>query len=380
MPPVAMPRERTTRIQDLVGLVHSHFPPSLAEEWDNSGLQIGDPAAPVTRVLVALDPSPAALDKAIELGAGLLLTHHPLLLRPLRSVTPGDEAGRVVLAAARHQVAILSAHTNLDRAAGGLNDWLASRFDLVECQPLAAGDADLLKLVVFVPAGHEEAVAEALFTAGAGQVGGYDRCSFRSAGTGTFRPGAGTSPFLGRVGETEAVAELRLETILPRALLNKALERLRRAHPYEEVAFDLIPLANRRADVGLGRIGRLAEPVPLDRFAARVKSALGCSSLRLAGAVPAKIAKVAVCGGSGASLLHEAARQGADALVTGDVKYHEARYAESLNLALVDAGHFATERIAVAELADLLDRSARERGLAVEFMEMGGETDPFRVV
>ena len=375
-----MPKTRTVRIQDLVGLVHSLFPPSLAEEWDNCGLQIGDPAAQVERVLVALDPTEAALARAVGVGAGMLLTHHPLLLRPLRSVTPVDEAGRVVLAAAREQVAILAAHTNLDRAAGGLNDWLAARLGLATCQPLAAGDADLLKLVVFVPAGHEEPVAEALFAAGAGTIGGYDRCSFRSAGTGTFRPGPGSQPFQGQVGQTEAAAELRLETILPRALVNKALDKLRRAHPYEEVAFDLIPLANRRPDVGLGRIGRLASPCDLEAFAVQVKAALGCSHLRLAGATPAQVAKVAVCGGSGASLIGEAARQGADVLVTGDVKYHEARLAESLGLALIDAGHFATERLVVPELAALLERTARARGLDIEVMEMGAETDPFRIV
>jgi dinuclear metal center YbgI/SA1388 family protein len=375
-----MSKPRTARIQDLVGLIHSLFPPSLAEEWDNCGLQVGDPAASVTRVLVALDPNEAALAQAVASGAQLLLTHHPLLLRPLRSVTPGDEAGRVVLAAARQQVAILSAHTNLDRAAGGLNDWLAARLGIAGCQPLAAGDADLLKLVVFVPEGHEAAVAEALFAAGAGHIGGYDRCSFRSAGTGTFRPGPGSHPFLGRIGETEQAAELRLETILPRALVNKALDKLRRAHPYEEVACDLIPLANRRSDVGLGRIGRLAEPCSLENFAARVKSALDCKALRLAGGEPKSVTKVAVCGGSGASLTSEAARQGADVLVTGDVKYHEARLAESLGLALVDAGHFATERIVVPDLAALVGRIAAERGLAIEVREMGVETEPFRVV
>ena len=375
-----MPKPRAARIQDLVGLIHSLFPPSLAEEWDNCGLQVGDPAASVTRVLVALDPNEAALAQTVASGAQLLLTHHPLLLRPLRSVTPGDEAGRVVLAAARQQVAILCAHTNLDRAAGGLNDWLAARLGIAGCQPLAAGDADLLKLVVFVPEGHEAAVAEALFAAGAGHIGGYDRCSFRSAGTGTFRPGPGSNPYLGRIGETEQAAELRLETILPRALVNKTLDKLRRVHPYEEVAFDLIPLANRRSDIGLGRIGRLAEPCSLENFAARVKSALDCKALRLAGGEPKSVAKVAVCGGSGASLIGEAARQGADVLVTGDVKYHEARLAESLGLALVDAGHFATERIVVPELAALVGRIAAERGLAIEVREMGVETEPFRVV
>ena len=375
-----MAKERTARIQDLVGLLHSFFPPNLAEDWDNSGLQVGDPAAEVRRVLVALDPSPAALERAAELGAEALLTHHPLLLKPIRSLTPSDETGRVLLGAARQGVAVLCAHTNLDRAADGLNDWLAGRLGIAEPRPLARGDADLLKLVVYVPAGHEEVVAEALFAAGAGRIGAYDRCSFRVAGTGTFRPGEGTSPFLGRQGETEEAAELRLETILPRSLVARAVDKMTRAHPYEEVAYDLLPLANRRADVGLGRIGRLPESRTLDEFATQVKEALGCRALRVVGEAGARVARAAVCGGSGASLLAEASRQGADVLVTGDLKYHEARLAESLGVMVIDAGHFATERIVVPELVQRLAGPAGQRGLNIEFLEMGEENDPFRVV
>ncbi len=375
-----MPKERKARIQDLVGLVHSLFPPNLAEEWDNCGLQVGDPAAEVQRVLVALDPTEQALATASRLGAAALLTHHPLLLRPPRSVAPTDQTGRVLFAAVKAGIAILSAHTNLDRGSGGLNDWLASRLELVDPRPLGAGDEDLVKLVVYVPVGHEGAVSEALFSAGAGRIGAYDRCSFRTAGTGTFRPGLGTSPFQGRPGEMEEAAEFRLETILSRSLVSRALEKMGKAHPYEEVAYDLIPLANRRADVGLGRIGRLEAPATLAGFSGRVRQALACGPLRLVGDPGAQVVKVAVCGGSGASLLAEAARQGADVLVTGDVKYHDARLAEGLGVALIDAGHFATERIAVPGLAALLRREAAARKWEIEFVEMEEETDPFRVL
>ncbi len=375
-----MPKERTARIQDLVGLVHTLFPPALAEDWDNVGLQVGDPAAPVRKVLVALDPTEAALKMAQTTGAAALLTHHPLLFRPLKCLTPGDEVGRVIWRAVRDGVAIISAHTNLDRASGGLNDWLAERLGVQGSKPLAGGDADLLKLVVFVPAGHADQVAEALFAGGAGKVGRYDRCAFRTAGTGSFRAGPGTTPFIGREGVTEEVAEIRIETILPRTLVARTVEKLIKAHPYQELAYDLIPLANRRSDVGLGRIGRLVKALPLEAFAAQVRAALGCESLRMVGNPKALVAKVAVCGGSGASLLGEAARQGAEVLVTGDIKYHEARQAESLGVALLDAGHFATERLAVPELAACLGREAAARGLPLEFVEMGEEADPFRVV
>jgi len=374
-----MKKEKTTRIQDLVGLVHSLYPPALAEEWDNVGLQVGDPAAEVRSVLVALEPSEKALAAASALGAGAIVAHHPLIFRPLRQLVPGDETGRILFRAVREGIAVICAHTNLDRGRDGLNDWLAERLGVGGAKPLAAG-GELLKLVVFVPAGYERRVAEALFAAGAGEIGRYDRCSFRTPGIGTFRPGTGSEPFLGRQGEVEAARELRLETVLPREAAGRAVERMLKAHPYEEVAYDLVPLANRRGDVGLGRIGRLARPSTLGEFAAQVKVALGTADLRLVGDDDRKVAKVALCSGSGASLLADAVRQGADVLVTGDVKYHEARAAESQGVALIDAGHFATERIMVSGLAEALRRAAQKKGQQVFFNEMEGEEDPFRTV
>ncbi|WP_298038852.1 Nif3-like dinuclear metal center hexameric protein [uncultured Desulfuromonas sp.] len=375
-----MKRESVVRIQDLVGLVHALYPPALAEEWDNVGLQVGDPAAPVERALICLDPTERALDAASEAGAKLLITHHPLIFKPLKSLVPIDATGRFLFRAVREGIGVLSVHTNLDRAAGGLNDWLADRVGLDQRRPLLSAAGDLHKLVVFVPAGHEDSVAEALFSAGAGRVGNYDRCSFRSAGTGSFRPGPGTRPFRGRVGEDERAEEVRLETILPREGLNRAVTKMIKVHPYEEVAYDLIPLGNRRGDVGLGRIGRLAEATTLGVFAERVKKALGAPALRLVGEPGRKIRKVALCGGSGASVLAEAARQGADLLLTGDVKYHEAQSAENQGVAIIDAGHFATEHLMVKGLARALGKAAETRRITVEFLEMEGEQDPFRVI
>jgi dinuclear metal center YbgI/SA1388 family protein len=274
-------------------------------------------------------------------------------------------------------VAVLAAHTNLDRGRNGLNDWLAERLGLAACQPLALGAAGgLTKLVVFVPSGYEGQVAEALFAGGAGSVGGYDRCSFAATGFGTYRPGAGTEPFHGTVGVAARTAEVRLETIVPAESVNRALTRMLKVHPYEEVAYDLIPLGNRRGDVGLGRIGRLAAALPLADFVRQVEARLA-TRVRFCGDPQRPVAKVAVCGGSGASLLAEAERQGADVLVTGDVKYHEARSAEARGVALIDAGHFATERIVVPGLATVLRAAAGKRGLAIEFIEMSGEQDPF---
>ena len=298
-----MAKQKTVRVQDLGGLINSLYPQSLAEDWDNVGLQLGDSAAIVERVLVCLDVDEQVIACAEELGAQLVISHHPLIYRPLKKITPTDEAGRVIFRALRQGIAIISAHTNLDRAKHGLNDWLAARLGLQQTAPLEQSITDLLKLVVFVPLGYEEQVKAALFSAGAGEIGDYDQVSFQSPGQGGFRCGAVTQPFIGTPGEAEKVEEFRLETVLPAALTGKVLAKLLKTHPYEEVAYDLYPLRNQRSDVGLGRIGLLAEPLELAQFVVRVKQSLGLERLRVAGQCKRPIRKVAVCGGSGAGLI-----------------------------------------------------------------------------
>ena len=373
-----MAKQKTVRVQDVGGLINNLYPQSLAEDWDNVGLQLGDSAAIVERILVCLDVEEQVIARAEEVGAQLVISHHPLIYRPLKKITPGDESGRAIFRAMRQGIAVISAHTNLDRAKNGLNDWLASRIGLQQTTPLEQSITDLLKLVVFVPFGHEEAVKEALFSVGAGEIGNYDQVSFQSPGRGGFRCGAATSPFVGTPGEKEVVEEFRLEVVLPTALTAKVVAKLLKTHPYEEVAFDLYPLVNRRTDVGLGRIGRLAAPLELSEFIAQIKQSLGLEQLRVAGQSKGAIQKVAVCGGSGASLISEALRQGADCLITGDVKYHDAQRARSEGLVLIDAGHFATEILMVQQMSEQLRLVATERQWPLEVIEMTGEEDPFR--
>jgi dinuclear metal center YbgI/SA1388 family protein len=373
-------KERPIRLQDLLGLLHHLYPPVLAESWDNVGLQVGDPVAPVSRVLVCLDASEQALDEALRLGVQVILCHHPLIFQPLKRLSPVDETGRLLFRAVREGVAIVSAHTNLDCAANGINDWLAAALGLEKTVPLQTGGGDLLKLVVFVPGGYEDRVAAALFEAGAGAIGHYDSCSFRTDGVGTFRPGETCNPFIGQAGSLERVRETRLETVLTREVQGRAIQRMLKAHPYEEVAYDLIPLANQRSDVGLGRIGCLAQATTLGAFANLVKQALGVPQVRVVGDLDQKVSKIAVCGGSGASLLGEADRQGADVLVTGDVKYHEAFSARSRKMGLIDAGHFGTEHIMVKHLAEVLRQAAAARRLELQIEELQGEKDPFLTV
>lgn len=370
----------TPRIHDLVGFLNTLFPPELAEEWDNVGLQVGDPAVPFSQGMVALDPDMGAVLGACKAGAQVLITHHPLLFQGIKRLTPEDEVGRILFHAIQNNLVILSAHTNLDSAQPGLNSWLADLLDVHNTSPLKLSPGHLLKLVVYVPVGHATEVAEALFAAGAGHVGQYDQCSFRQPGIGTFRPGEDSSPFIGESGRREEVDELRLEVIVPRQRLSKVLTRLLKAHPYEEVAYDLIPLENQRNDVGLGRVGKLEKSLPLQVFAEQVRQKLGCDAVRVVGPSDQKVRKVALCGGSGASLIMAAHRCGADVLVTGDVKYHEARTAEALGVALVDAGHFATEVLMTGHLTRLLNEAAEQSGWTASFQAYDGAVDPFRSV
>ena len=269
-----MKRRNPARIQDLIGLIHTDYPPSLAEDWDNVGLQVGNPAAPLERVLIALDVTEATLAEAESLKVQAIVAHHPLIFRPLKNITSFDPNGRLLMRAITANIAIIAVHTNLDCGADGLNDWLAARLGIQELQPLKGGNLSLYKLVVYVPVGHEKAVESALFAAGAGTLGAYDHCSFTSAGTGRFRPGPSSAPFIGSPGEESTTPEIRIETIVSAERVTKVIDKLRKAHPYEEPAYDLLLLQNRRDDLGLGRIGRLPQALPLQDYARQIGVAL----------------------------------------------------------------------------------------------------------
>ncbi len=365
---------------DILGIINKIAPVALAEPWDNTGLQIGDPAAEVTRIMVALDPAPDVIDSAIAASCNLLVTHHPLIFKPLKSISAATPHGAAIQKAIRGGLSIISMHTNYDIARGGLNDLLAAKIGLSGTVPLkVTSSSELVKLVVFVPVEHVEQVRSVLFPFAAAQ-GNYRDCSFAAGGSGTFTPLDGADPFAGTIGVLAKVPEERLELLIERGKLPRAVKALLAAHPYEEPAFDLYPLLNEGKKLGIGRIGRLPEPVALAEYVSRLRTVLSAPALRYVGDPAARISKVALCSGSGASLLHDAARSGADLLVTGDVKYHEARDAEDLGLPLIDAGHFPTEIIMVHEITERLGRALVTAGYTdcrVEACQT--ETDPFRI-
>lgn len=365
------------KISDIIGIINRKFPFALAEDWDNTGFQLGDPATIVSRIMVALDPLPEVVEQAISADCQLLVTHHPLIFSPLKQITTATTTGRTILTAAANNLSLLSMHTNYDIADDGINDLLVRLIDLQAVKPLKATSSEqLIKLVVFVPVASLVAVREALFEYTLNQ-GNYSNCSFSSTGTGTFKPLQGATPNIGTVGNFESVGEERLELLVSKGNIAKLLRTLHKVHPYEEPAYDLYPLLNEAAPYGLGRIGYTKETVCLSDFAETVAHKLNTKTVRMVGSPSQQINKVAICSGSGASLLKEAIRQGADLLLTGDVKYHEARDAEAAGIALLDCGHFATEQPMVLAVADFLEQACVKDGLTAQIITANCETDPF---
>ena len=354
-------------------------PLDLAESWDNPGLQVGDPQTIITRIMVALDATPVVIQTALNSSCDLLITHHPLIFTPQKSLSTATLEGTSIFAAIKGGLAIVSMHTNYDCADGGLNDLLAERLGLSDIEPLQiTSSRELVKLVVYTPEAQLDQVRSALLTY-ATNLGRYADCSFSVPGIGTFTPQDGASPFVGTVGMKEQVSEYRFELLMEQSVLPKALKTLMVVHPYEEPAFDIYPLLNKGRQFGLGRIGRLPEPISLSDFAGYLRKKLPAPGLRFVGDPCSRLSKIALCSGSGVSLLQTAVRAGADAMVTGDVKYHDARNAEVLGIGLVDAGHFSTEIIMAEAVTERLKRAIASGGYGnCQVEPCRVEVDPFR--
>ncbi len=385
------------QVRDIIAAVDRLAPFSLAEPWDHVGLQVGSPddelrpspavaagsvgpagsgqsgpgAAVVPVVLIALEVDDAVLDEARRLQARVVVAHHPLIFDPLERVSDDTEAGRLALRAAREGVAVIAAHTNLDKARGGMADIVAGMLGLEAVQPLQPATADVLKLVGFVPEDDVDLVRKALFASGAGVIGEYEHCSWSVGGQGTFFGREGTDPAAGVAGRDEQVDELRLEVVFPRRLRRRVITSYIAAHPYEEPAFDIVPLENETASLGLGRLGALPAPAALEALAAEVAAVLRLPSVRYSGDGSREVRRVAVLPGSGAEAIARGVAQVADVLVTGDVKYHEARTARSRGLALIDAPHGVTEQEGVLRWAERL-RDALGPAAAIETFRDSG--------
>lgn len=364
--------------QTVVQYMEQLAPKHVAMEGDKIGLQLGSLQKEIRNVLVALDVNEEVVDEAIALEADLIVAHHAIIYRPLAHLQSDTPMGKVYEKLIKNDIAVYIAHTNLDVTDGGMNDWMAEALGIESADSLEDVHTDnLYKLVVFVPKDHHEPVLQSMLNAGAGHIGNYSHCSFNIEGFGTFKPGEGTDPYIGSQGKLERVEELRIETVVPHSLRGKVIQAMLKQHPYEEVAYDLYPMDLKGRTFGLGRVGKLTEPVTLRDFVQRVKERLDVPMVRVVGDLNRPIRKAAVLGGSGGRYWKSAQFRGADVLVTGDVDYHTAQDAWMAGVAIIDPGHNA-EKIMKPRVAAWLTEKLNEGKYATRVHASQVNTEPFR--
>jgi dinuclear metal center YbgI/SA1388 family protein len=367
------------RGETIIQLMEQLAPKHYAVPDDKIGLQVGSVAKEIRRVLVTLDVTPAVVEEAATLGAELIIAHHAVIYRPLAHLRTDTPAGALAASLIRKDIAVYISHTNLDTTEGGINDWMAEALELKGRDVLEEVHTDkLFKLVVFVPEAHHEKVRSAMFHAGAGGIGKYSHCSFNSEGVGTFLPMDGSTPFIGKQGRMEQTKEIRVETIVPLSVRKKVISAMLKAHPYEEVAYDLYSMDLKGRSFGLGRVGVLPEVESLDQFAERVKTAFDVPFVRMVGDGNKQIRKVAVLGGAGAKYIRHATFAGADVLVTGDIDFHSAQDALAAGLTIIDPGHHA-EKIMKPKTAQWLAEQLKNKGYDTEVFASNVDTEPFQL-
>ena len=354
------------KLKDLCTYLDSVVPLSFQEEYDNSGLQIGLPDKNISSALIALDITGDVLKEAIDRKADLIISHHPLIFTGIKNLSGKSFTERIIYEAIKSDIAIYSAHTNLDVVSNGVSRKMAEMIGLEDITVLSDKEKLLLKLVTFIPESHLEKVSNAVYEAGAGVIGNYDKCGYSTPGSGSFRGNEKTRPYTGDKGKLHFEKEFRFETILFSFLKEKVIRALLENHPYEEVAYDLYSLENKNAGIGLGCIGSFHDPVSENDFLKLVSSVFDARGVRYSKPTGRPIRKVALCGGSGASLINDALSSGADAFVTADIKYHDFFRAENIML-LVDAGHFETEKCSIEILKVLINKKFPK--FAVRFSE-----------
>ncbi len=330
------------RIKEILQTIEQLAPLPLQEDYDNSGVQVGDVNQEASAALLCIDVTESVLDEAISLHCNLIISHHPLAFKSFKSLTGKNYVERCIMKAIKNNIVIYAAHTNLDNASGGVNFKLAEMIGLQQVRILAPKQNSLLKLVTFVPETHADYVRNALFNAGAGNIGNYDSCSFNTVGEGSFKGNDNTNPFVGETGKLHFEKEIRIETILPKYKQIEILRTLLAVHPYEEAAYDFYALENVFSQAGSGVVGVLPEPLPEQEFLHLLKDELNLTSLRHSKFVGRDIQDVALCGGSGAFLINDAISYGADVFITGEAKYNDFYDVED-KILLATVGHYESE-------------------------------------
>ncbi|WP_163970020.1 Nif3-like dinuclear metal center hexameric protein [Oceanobacillus halotolerans] len=365
---------KEVRSGDIFQLIEKWAPKHFAYDWDNVGLQVGSYNKHVNKVMITLDVTEKIVDEAIQAKVDVIIAHHPLLFKPLKQMNVHTPQGRILRKLLQHDITVYAAHTNLDIASGGVNDMLARTLGIESTEVLVETHVEnLFKISVFVPTSHADAVQNALGKAGAGFIGNYSHCTFQTEGQGTFMPQEGTDPFIGAKNELARVDEIKIETIIPEDKLSTVIKEMVKAHPYEEAAYDIYPLANKGKRHGLGRIGSLNQTITLRAFCEEIKERLDINHLRVTGDLDQQVQKIAVLGGSGEKYFSKAYQKGADVYITGDMTFHSAQDAWNLGISVVDPGHHI-EKVMKQGVKEYLDEHFGEVDVLVSEID----TDPFQ--
>ncbi|MDP5273109.1 Nif3-like dinuclear metal center hexameric protein [Chengkuizengella axinellae] len=363
--------------QTIIQLLEQWTPKYYAVPDDKIGLQLGTLNKKIDNVMVTLDVTEQVVDEAIENDVGLIIAHHPIIFRPLKHIRTDFSAGRIYEKCIKHDIAVYIAHTNLDVAEGGINDMMANALGLKDLSPLEEVHTEKLnKLVVFVPEEAHNNVLKSIFAAGAGWIGDYSHCSFNIKGEGTFLPHVDTDPYIGEQGKLTKVNEIRIETIVPQSIQRKVIQAMLKAHPYEEVAYDLYPMDLKGKSFGLGRVGRLPRIKTLEELSELVKLNYDVTMVKTVGILNKPIHKVAVLGGSGSRYVQQAKYAGADVLITGDIDFHTAQDALADGMSIIDPGHHA-EKIMIKHVAGYLQKEFDSKNIGTNVLESNINTDPF---
>ncbi len=363
-------------LKELLKVIEQKYPLNLAYEWDNVGLLVGDNQNEIKKVMVTLEANEKVIDEAINNKIDLIITHHPFIFKKINKINTNDLKGKLIHKLIKNDISLYSMHTNFDIAFDGLNDYFAEIMEFKDSKILDITNSETLyKLAVYVPNTHIDKVKEAIGKAGAGNIGNYSHCTFSSQGVGSFKPLEGSKPYIGDINEIENVEETKLETVVNQKVLGGVISSMMKAHPYEEVAYDLYKLENKFGTVGIGRIVKLEESIDLLNLSDHIKSKLNMKYIRVVGDLESKITKVAIVTGSGADMVSKAKRQGAEVLITGDMKYHDAQDALDMGMNVIDCGHFESEDIFKDAIRRFLDKIEE-----IEVIKSDINLNPFKII
>lgn len=364
--------------KDIFKKMEEWAPISLGYDWDNNGLQVGSESNVVKNVLVSLDVLEVTVDEAIEKNIDLIVAHHPLLFKGLKEIDFETPKGRTIKKLIENNISVYAAHTNLDIASGGVNDLLADKLSIKQTKPLVETlNTSFYKIIVYVPIGQLETVKNALYDAGAGHIGNYSNCSFETKGKGQFKPLKEANPYSGKQDELSITEEVKLEVIVSKDKLQHSINQMIKAHPYEEVAYDIFKLENSGESFGIGRIGCLNEKTSVQLLCEHIKEKLNIKKLRVSGDLEKSVQNIAIVGGSGEKFIHNAVKQNADVLITGDITFHNAQEAIESGLVVIDAGHYI-EEIMKESVKTYLQTNFESKSIHFTISEQN--TDPFKFI